>query len=312
MAAAPARRLGPDYKMAVTDRRVTDAQVEEWRTNGSVHVEGLLTPEEVKAAHVNMAEHFPAREEFDAHPDRRPRLTNGLAFRTLPFNGDTMNANTFHPAVLDAVERMIGTPDLRLAQSLVRASYATDDTVDQLLHRDFHNNSLLTPHRDLTQFGHVPVILYYTDVAIGDAPTYVAPYAAADAVPVLPTHVPKESAPDLYAQERPVLARAGDAFFYSMRTLHRGSAFTDPTGYRFVHHLAYRAAGNDWMSFTAWTLPMDSPQGRRCIEQLDPRQRELLGIPAPGHPYWTDETVAYFELRYPEADASPYRDAIAR
>lgn len=296
----------------MADRRVTDAQVEEWRTTGSVHVEGLLAPEEVQAAHANMAEHFPTRAEFDAHPDRRPRLANGLAFRVLPFTGDAMNANTFHPVVLDAVGRMIGTDDLRLTQSLVRASYATDDTVDQLLHRDFHNNSLLTPHADLTQFGHVPVILYYTDVGVGDAPTYVGPPELAADVPILPTHVPKESAPELYAGERPLLARAGDAFFYSMRTLHRGSAFTDPTGYRFVHHLAYRAAGNEWMQFTAWTLPMDSPQGRRCIEQLDPRQRTALGIPAPGHPYWTDETVEYFGLRYPGADVAPYREALAR
>jgi hypothetical protein len=296
-----------------TTRRVSDAQVDEWRVNGSVQVSGFLSPHEVAAAHADMNQHFPTREELDTDPDRRPGgLYHGMAFRSMPFAGDALHANTFHPGLLDAIERMLGTPDIRLTQSLLRASYATDDTTDQLLHRDFHNNSLLTPHRDLTQFGQVPVILYYSDVGIGDAPTYVAPYSAGTELPMLPTHIPAETAPDLYAAQRPVLAKAGDAFFYSMRTFHRGSAFTDPTSYRFVHHLAYRASGFDWMDHQAWPLVMDTKHGRRCIEKLTPRQRQLLGIPAPGHDYWTDETVDYLEVRYPGADSTPYREAIAR
>src|SRR5206468_2112929 len=97
-------------------------------TNGSVHVDGFLSPNEVTPAYANFAEHFPTRDRFDADPDGRPRLVNGLAFKSMPFNGDAMNDNTFHDAVLDAVERMLGTTDIRLTQSLVRASYATDDT----------------------------------------------------------------------------------------------------------------------------------------------------------------------------------------
>jgi hypothetical protein len=33
----------------------------------------------------------------------------------------------------------------------------------------------------------------------------------------------------------------------------------------------------------------------------------LLDIPAPGHPYWTDQTIADMEVRYPGIDMNPYR-----
>lgn len=38
-----------------------------------------------------------------------------------------------------------------------------------------------------------------------------------------------------------------------------------------------------------------------------PRQRELVGFPAVGDPYWTEETLAGVQDRYPLMDMSPYR-----
>ena len=64
------------------------------------------------------------------------------------------------------------------------------------------------------------------------------------------------------------------------------------------------------MGFGAWPFTFDNVNGLRCIERLDPRQRQLLGIPAPGHPYWTAETVDYFAVRYPGADIEPYREGL--
>jgi hypothetical protein len=32
----------------------------------------------------------------------------------------------------------------------------------------------------------------------------------------------------------------------------------------------------------------------------------VLGIPAPGHPFWNEETIAGFAALYPAADPEPY------
>jgi hypothetical protein len=43
------------------------------------------------------------------------------------------------------------------------------------------------------------------------------------------------------------------------------------------------------------------------VTNVDPATRTLLDIPAPGHPYWTDQTIADMGVRYPGIDMSPYR-----
>jgi hypothetical protein len=39
----------------------------------------------------------------------------------------------------------------------------------------------------------------------------------------------------------------------------------------------------------------------------DPRERSVFGFPAPGDPYWDEQTLADTQTRYPRADLTPYR-----
>ena len=43
------------------------------------------------------------------------------------------------------------------------------------------------------------------------------------------------------------------------------------------------------------------------VTNVDADTRTLIDIPAPGHPYWTAQTIADMEIRYPGIDMSPYR-----
>ncbi|HEX9889399.1 MAG TPA: phytanoyl-CoA dioxygenase family protein [Nitriliruptorales bacterium] len=295
------------------ERVLTDEQIESWRTDGFVLVEGFLDATEVKQAREDALLHFPSREDFDAAPpEERPKLTSGMGFEMLPYKGDGLNLTAFHPKVTAAAEQLLGTADLRLVQSILRVTYGGPDTADQPLHRDFHDNTLLPPASADTGFGHLPVLIYYTDVDEGTSPTFVVRNRDGGDRPLVPFYRQREDDPELYDHERPNLVTAGTVMFYSMDTFHRGSAATDPEGYRLAHHLVLRPAGCDWMSFTAWPPLFDTEHGRRCIEQLTPRQRELLGIPAPGHPYWTEQTIDGFVARYPNADPEPYRAEVPR
>jgi hypothetical protein len=250
-----------------------------------------------------------------------------MMFQSLPFAGPTLNTIGFHPRIVAAAEQLLGTDDLRLTQSLLRATYGGSETVDQFLHRDFVNNTLLTPPREDGAFGQLPVLVYLTDVGIGEAPTYLVSKRYSDDRSTDPTETQwetkaasvagswaarsREDDPELYAHEVPTLGPAGTALFYSMRTWHRGSASLDRESVRIVHHAVYRRTGYDWMDFTAWPPVFDTARGQQCIAALTPRQRRLLGIPAPGHPFWTPETIAYFGARYPGADIEPYLNLCA-
>src|SRR5436305_1615463 len=71
-----------------------------------------------------------------------------------------------------------------------------------------------------------------------------------------------------------------------------------------------RTKGSHWMGFSAWARSGGEPALQRFLERATPRQRELLGFPPPGHPYWNEETLAGVAARYPAMDMTPYRDAL--
>ena len=51
----------------------------------------------------------------------------------------------------------------------------------------------------------------------------------------------------------------------------------------------------------------EKPQLARFVERATPRQREAIGFPPPGHPYWNEQTLAAVALRYPRMDMTAYK-----
>jgi ectoine hydroxylase-related dioxygenase (phytanoyl-CoA dioxygenase family) len=173
---------------------------------------------------------------------------------------------------------------------------------DQPLHMDYENNTLVVP--DPADLDQLASITYYTDVTEDLGPTYVVSFQDSAGRHDANFHT-RESAPDLYAHERPVAVSAGSILLYNMRTFHRGSAFRAADGIRVSHHVAYQRANCTW---TSRNVPVLETAARvaALIPSLAPRQRTVLGFPAPGHPYWTPETIAAVERRYPGIDLSAY------
>ena len=150
-------------------------------------------------------------------------------------------------------------------------------------------------------------MVYYTDVTIDLAPTHVVadPDVPADIDPWV-VKLSRDERPDLYERELPVTASAGSLLIYSMHVMHRGSRMTSQRGFRWTQHLVYRHASSNWQGWSAWQQ-RNNPDLSALIKRSTPRQRALLGIPLPGHPYWTEETVAGVRHRYPRMDMTPYQ-----
>jgi hypothetical protein len=47
-----------------------------------------------------------------------------------------------------------------------------------------------------------------------------------------------------------------------------------------------------------------------AMQRATPRQLALFGFPPPGHPYWTEATLAGTAQRYPGLDMTPWRQAL--
>lgn len=284
--------------LTVDQRELLDSQ-------GYLLVENVLTPAELAAVHRELPAYFPTGEERHARPERYRGLTTDVPF---PVTGDAINNVFVHPTVLSCVEQLLGTGDLRLTDAVLRAKYPTSTEGGLKLHVDFWGKNSLTYPRDDGIFRQVLMIVYFSDVTLGDGPTFVVSQEHTAGDPLYPWKRTPETHPELYALERPVLAPAGSGLIVSMRTFHRGSKVTDPAGARYNAFVGYRAASCGWMETHHWGTGGEARM-RAFLERATPRQREVLGFPPPGHPYWNEETLVGVSRRYPGMDMRPYRSA---
>jgi hypothetical protein len=286
---------------------ISDEHVEHWRRHGYV-IAPLLSPEEVEAVRSNALRYFPDWEEWS---QGRKRYESLALQREFPFVDDALNDVATHPDLVSFMERALGTADLQVTQSLVWAKYPGYGDGEQALHIDYFNNSLTYPS-DVEPFGQVPSILYLEDMTETIGPTWAVSREHTRQRTLVPPALVRDEHPEVYAHEFPVLAKAGEIFLYDMRTYHRGSAFTAKEGWRLTFHNVYRKAGCEWMGWRAFPQQGLDPAMSRFLQRATVRQRTVIGFPAPGHAYWTEQTLAGVAARYPEMDMAPYREAMAQ
>lgn len=216
------------------------------------------------------------------------------------------------------------------------------DNDDQRMHVDYPNHTLTHPP-PWSQPEAVEVIVYLCDVErcggatavvprSGDTdPAYSWPIVATPGVAGLEWRNDRESAEAYLEREAPAVARwraeqlyprevrarfrTGTALLYRHDTWHRGTP-VDPGEMRAVHNLTLRRAESEWVSTLhsgwAWAMYRRSMPMERLIARASVEQRCVLGFPAPGHPYWTPETVAAVGARFGPLgmDMKPYARAL--
>ena len=275
---------------------------------GYTIVEGFLSPGEVVRAQEAVYEIAPSWEQHASDPVAHPVPDRvHLEFPDFP---SALQHNVVRPDLLELVEAVIGTPDLRLSLSFLWFKYASAGFREQELHSDMNNQTLAWP-RDDGIYRQLVGALYYTDVPVELSPTCVLSRQVDELQPGDPIYRRRAEFPDLYEQEVKVEVPAGSLLVYGLRTFHRGGALTATEGLRVSHHFAYRSAAVDWGQWRGWAKEGLKPEMATFLTQASPRQRHLFGFPLPGDPYWTPEMIKGIAARYPDMDVTPYADALA-
>jgi ectoine hydroxylase-related dioxygenase (phytanoyl-CoA dioxygenase family) len=278
--------------------------------HGYAVVPDFLTPDELTAARRNMLRYFPTPEELAATPERYASILEDPEHLQIefPFAGDALNDIATHPELIALVERLLGTREVLLSQSAIWAKYAGTGDFEQEMHLDYQGNTLVVP-RDDGPFRQVNMILYYTDATEEMGATRVVSREHTRDLSPWPPFRPRKKWPDLYRRERPIVLKAGGLFLFGMGTFHRAGPMTaDAPAVRLSHHLVWRAAHYPFAGYHQWSRFGENPVLERFIERTTPRQREVLGFPPPGHPYWNKETLAGVAARYPRMDMTAYRE----
>ena len=288
---------------------LSQQQLDQLLRHGYTILPNFLSAPELASATQNFLRYYPTWDELQSTPERYGGLFDEAeSLQTeFPFTGDALNDISTHPRIIDLVEKLLATPDILLSQSAIWAKYAGAADYEQGLHLDYQGNTLVVP-RDDGDYRQVNLILYYTDVTEDLGPTCVVSQQHTQDLGLWPPFRTRKKHPALYKNERPILAAAGSLLVFSMRTFHRASHITADAGARFSHHMVWRSAHHNFQGYHHWPRFGEKPELQSFIERATPRQRQVLGFPAPSDPYWTDETRAAVSLRYPKMDMKPYND----
>lgn len=266
---------------------------------------------------------FPTADEFhdNVSPERNERFRdefNGIT--SFPFASVELSILAVHDRIVGLAEELLQTRELRVYSIESWAKYTGAAKYGQHHHRDFLNHTLLVPSRGAAR--QIEMFLYLTDVTSELGPPTFVPTHSTPALPALPnwyprtadrrddehpTWVSEQGRPDLYEHEVQADGPAGTVVAYRIETFHRGTELVAPRGARYTIHVSFRAAGCDWITRRAWTDAANTEAWGQFVARATPRQLELFGFPAPGHEFWTDETLADLALRYPGIDVRNWR-----
>lgn len=311
-------------------RLATDEEVETWRAEGWVLLDGLVSKEEIDAATQDLNVVFPDNDEYHSDPSGvterrkgRPAQTpeefvwpdEGPGFRSeqqlwsdkFPFPGTgVLNRLCVHSSIVDFAERALGDRDIRLYQIHATAKYEGLTNYEQPLHTDINHSWL--PAIGRAPWWNLEGFLYLTDVTESDNPTLLVSVRDSEkAAPKFHVLMP-EYAPDLYRAERPAVGVRGSYLAYRSDVFHRGSAFGQPGTSRIVLALAFRRAAQEWIGYDEAQSRANSPSWTEFVEGATPRELELFGFPPPGHEIWDEELLRRTQRRYPGLDLSPWME----
>ncbi|MEE2674589.1 MAG: phytanoyl-CoA dioxygenase family protein [Myxococcota bacterium] len=339
-------RADPDSGLLM---RVLDAQqIRSWREQGFVVVDDLFAADLLERTIADADEVFPAGGSPEAEAWNDFGSSHQMEF---PADSAGLNEMTLHPRLLTAVTELlrVGVRELRLTQSEVWPKYgragrsgAERDNDDQRIHVDYPNHTLVHPPpwdspeaveifvylSEFEQSGGATAVVPRTGP---DDPAYAWPIVGTPGVGALPwlndrisaeAYLERE-APDiagwrathLYPREVPVHFGVGTVLFYRHDTWHRGTPLRPGTR-RLAQNLTFRKAGSEWVSTRqpGWARAMyrRSQVMEHLVARASVDQRCVLGFPAPGHAYWTPETLAAVDARYGPLgmDAAPYVNAL--
>ena len=313
----------------MSSRLASEQEVEAWRSNGWVLLQGLVSTDEIDAALDDMNCMFPTNDDFHADPEKvtekwlgRPAAPteefvwpeHGPGFRPeqhiwqakFPFPGEgILNRLCVHRSIVDFAARALGSQDIRLYQIGATAKYEGVVDYEQPMHTD-RNHSWL-PAIGKEPWWNLEGFLYMTDVTESENPTLMVPVGETkDVPPKFPVLMPG-FAPEIYAAERPAIGVRGSYLAYRSDTFHRGSAFNKTGTSRTVIALAWKHAAHDWIGYDQAQSRATGSGWTKFVEGSTPRELELLGFPPPGHAVWSEELLAETEVRYPKLDLGPWR-----
>ncbi len=249
-------------------------------------------------------------DNAEAHSDQSVARwrTWDAAWPEFPFHSRSLNTLAAGDLMIGLAQEFLRTDDVRMYLALITAKYAGQPSgYNQLLHADFPNHTLTVP-RPEAGYQQMETFVYLNDVGPYNGATRFVSRARTRDIPVERHTLDFVEHADLYDDPADASAPAGSIVVYRPDVYHRSVDFTDPTQARYMLHVSYRPAAVEWGGYQAWPFKGFSAEWFNFVQGATPGQLAVLGFPPPGHPFWTEETLAGVAGRYPGLDLRPWRE----
>jgi len=295
--------------------------IETWRREGCVLIENFFTPDEVMKVRKDFAQVFASEAAADPLIRKKEGETGRFhaaqfkSFEAVPFDcSPALNLIGVHPELVAFAKAALETDRLHLYQCQAWAKFTGDADYDQPFHCDFANHTLTVPS-ERAQKNSVTILCYFSDVSEAHGPMHYvrrsdsASIAGPEATLSADSTAQARLQEQLKPFERSSAAPAGSIVPYAIDVYHRGTNMTAPHGQRYAVMACFKKAGDDAIGYHAWAFHHQKPW-RRIFDHATPAQLALFGVPLPGDPFWTEETLRRAQLRYPGWDLRTYRAAM--
>ena len=309
--------------------RFTNEHIEAWRKEGAVVVPEFFKDKEIEEVAGDFEIIFPGRKtEAEAlNKKQKGEVGNKLPlqlsgkemgkttmeqfknFENIPFDcSSSLNLISVHPSLIEFARSALKTNHVRLYQAQAWAKFTGEADYDQAFHCDFGNHTLTVPSRDEC-LNSITFIIYFTDVTEAHGPTHYVNRSDSNNFEGMKRFLKHRE--DLQHQkelrmfERSAAVLAGTLLAYGIEVFHRGTNLTEPGGYRYAMTACFKKAGNDAIGYTSWPWHFAKPC-HKIFEHATPDQLNCFGVPLPGDPFWTEETLSLAQLRYPKWDMTEY------
>lgn len=298
--------------------RFDASQVDTWRKQGVVILPEFFTRDEVAPVAADFEQVFAGRVATDQPLDKkgedgigRFHSTQFSNFENIPFDcSPALNLVAVHPALVAMAKAALGTDHVHLYQAQAWAKFTGESDFDQPFHCDFNNHTLTVPAEDETR-NSITFLIYFSDVTEAHGPVHYV--TRTDSLTIENAHFSRQTDnADLQAAlgrfERSGAAPAGSVFAYGIDVFHRGTNLTAPGGHRYAVTSCFKRAGNESINYMAWPWHHMKPW-HHIFNHATPEQLACFGVPLPGDPFWTNDTIARAQVRYPDWDMQAYRGA---
>jgi hypothetical protein len=302
-----------DTGLAITSGQILDpVRRRSWDEDGWCVLEQAVPKNELERAQTAVSKLFPTAEQM-ADAERGGEVerwrTWDAQWPEFPFRSRTLNGLVTSDLLIGLARELLGTHDVRMYLAIITAKYAGQPSdYNRLLHTDFPNHTLTVP-RPEDGFQQMETFIYLNDVDRGNGATRFVSRTRTAHVSVEEHTLNLDDYAELYDDPSDASALAGSIVVYRPDVYHRSVDFTDPTRSRFMLHASYRPASLEWGGYQAWPFKGFSAEWHNFVAGASPDQLTILGFPAPGHPFWTDQTLDGVGRRYPGLDLGPWRNA---